>query len=307
MKFSDENPVEGGDHGDRAVLGDIGREPSARPARNGEGKWRRIAPAGRPLVLAAMALAASACQSSPAAKSGYLSSYAGLPAAERNRKSSAFHRDDKASDAIQMVFIQPVTIAPGIETELTAEEKAMVLHEVNRQICFEVSKRFLVAPEPAPGAGTIRTEIVRLQSNSRVGSVAAAAVDFVNPIPMVNFRVPASTGGLAVESEMLAPDGRQVASMLWTKNAGIVGRTKPSLSRAGDALQLAEPLGDKVAKAFATKERPKIKIGKPDPCERLGPRKNIGRTVASGVVGNVTGLYMPQVAGTSISQEKPDE
>lgn len=285
------------------------------PLPKREGPWSQkmlfattgIAPAARPLILAAIVMAASGCQSSPAARSGYLSSYAGLPPAEQNRKSLAQHRNDMASDAIQTVFIQPAQIAPDIETELSGEEKAMVLHEVDRQICFEVSERFLIAQSPSPKAGTIRTAIIRLQSNSRVGSVAAAAVDFVNPIPMVNFRVPASTGGLAVESELLAPGGAQVAAVLWTKIAGVVGRTKPSLSRAGDALQLAEPLGDKVAKAFASKDRPKIKIVDPDPCARFGSRKNIGRTVANGVVGGVTGLYMPQVAGTSGSQEKPDD
>ncbi|SEQ99108.1 DUF3313 family protein [Sphingobium sp. YR768] len=257
--------------------------------------------------LVAILAATSACQSSPAAQSGFLSSYAGLPAAEAKRNASAHHRDDAASDAVQMVFIQPAVIAPDIETELSAEEKAMVLREVDRQICFEVSERFVIAAEPAPGAGTIRTAIVRLQSNSRVGSVAAAAVDFVNPVPLVNFRVPSSTGGLAVESELLAPDGRQVAAVLWTKNAGIVGRTKPSLSRAGDALQLAEPLGDRVADAFASEDRPKLKIADPDPCARFGSRRNITRGVANGVVGGVTGLYMPQVAGTSVSQDEPDD
>jgi hypothetical protein len=249
-------------------------------------------------LVAALA-ATSACQSSPATRSGFLSSYAALPAAESNRKASAHHRDDAASDRVETVFIRPAVIAPDIETELSAEEKAMVLREVDRQICFEVSERFLIAAEPNPGAGTIRTAIIRLQSNSRVGSVAAAAVDFVNPVPMVNFRVPSSTGGLAVESELLAPDGRQVAAMLWTKNAGMVGRVKPSLSRAGDALQLAEPLGDRIGKTFASKDRPKIKLGKADPCARFGSRKDVKRRLASGVVGGVTGLYMPQVAGTS--------
>lgn len=243
--------------------------------------------------------ATSACQSSPAVRSGFLSSYSSLPAGEMDRKAPAYHRDDAASDTVKSVFIEPAVIAPDLETELSVEEKAMVLHEVDRQICFEISERFLIAPEPAPNAGRIRTAIVRLQSNSRVGSVAAAAVDFVNPIPIVNFRVPASTGGLAVESELLGPDGRQVAAMLWTKNAGMVGRVKPSLSRAGDALQLAEPLGDRVGKSFASKSRPRIKIGTSDPCARFGSRRNVTRRLASGVVGGVTGLYMPQVAGTS--------
>jgi hypothetical protein len=257
-------------------------------------------------LLAAIVLGTSGCQSGPTARSGFLSSYAGLPEPERARKSSISHRDDTASDALTAVFIEPASLAPGVTSEFSDEEKAMILREVDRQICFEVSERFVIAPAPAPGAGTIRTAIVRLQTNSRVGSVAAAAVDFVNPLPILGFRVPTTTGGLGIETELLAPDGRQVAAVLWSKNAGWVGRTKPSLSRAGDALQLAEPLGDTVANGFATKGRPKLKIGDVDPCERLGSRKNIGRTVANGVVGGVTGLYMPQVAGTSVSQEKQD-
>lgn len=261
--------------------------------------WRRC---GLVVALAAT----SACQNSPSVRSGFLSTYGSLPSGELNRKASAYHRDDVASDTVKTVFIEPAIIADDLETELSAEDRAMVLREVDRQICFEVSERFLIASDPGPTAGTIRTAIVRLKSNSRVGSVAAAAVDFVNPIPVVNFRVPASTGGLAVESELLAPDGRQVAAMLWTKNAGIVGRVKPSLSRAGDALQLAEPLGDRVGKSFASKDRPWIKIGKIDPCARFGARKNVKRRLASGVVGGVTGLYMPQVAGTSGPESETD-
>jgi hypothetical protein len=258
------------------------------------------------LMLAVVAAATSGCASGPAAKSGYLSSYAGLPAAERARKSSISHRDDAASDALGAVFIEPARIAPGVESEFSDEEKAMLLREVDRQICFEVSERFAISPAPASGAGTIRTTIVRLQTNSRAGSVAAAAVDFVNPVPVLGFRVPSTTGGFGVESELLAADGSQVAAVLWSKNAGWIGRTKPSLSRAGDALQLAEPLGDTVAKGFATRQRPKIKISGNDPCERFGSRKNIKRTLAIGVVGGATGLYMPQVAGTSVSQEEQD-
>jgi hypothetical protein len=287
------------------------RLPPFPPSVRTEINWKWIAvtsatTVSSALLLAAITLGTSGCQSSPTARSGFLSSYAGLPEPERARKNSVSHRNDTASDALGTVFIQPTSVVAGVESEFSDEEKAMILREVDRQICFEVSKRFLVAPAPAPGAGTIRTAIVRLQTNSRVGSVAAAAVDFVNPVPVLGFRVPTTTGGLGIESELLAPDGRQVAAVLWSKNAGWVGRTKPSLSRAGDALQLAEPLGDTIAKDFASKDRPKIKIGDKDPCERFGSRKNIGRTLANGMVGGVTGLYMPQVAGTSVSQEKLD-
>lgn len=260
---------------------------------------------GRAAIVGAALLGTAACQGSPTPRSGHLTSYAALPEAGQPAKSSG-HRsgDDAASDAITAVFIVPAVLAPGIDTELSDEERMMVLREVDRQICFELSERFVILPAPATDGASIRTIIVGLQSNSRVGSAAAAAVDFVNPLSFVNFRVPATTGGLAVESELLGADGRQIAAIVWSKKAGVVGRTKPSLSRAGDALQLAEPLGDTIAATFASDKRPKRKIATPDPCARFGSRSNIGRSLASGVVSAGTGLYLPQLAGTGMSKEE---
>ena len=251
-------------------------------------------------VLGLILAGTAACQSTRVAQSGYLSSYAGLPQSA-GKGDAHLRRDDTASDAIQSVYISPAVLAADIETQLSDQEKAMVVREVDRQICFEVSRRFTVDAMPTPRSAIIRTAIVRLESNSRVGSAAAAAVDFVNPIPLVNFRLPWTTGGLSAETELLAADGRQVAALVWGRNARVAGRIKPSLSRAGDALQLAEPLGDAVAQAFATKARgARIEKAAVDPCARFGPRQDIGRTVASGIVGFGTGLYMPQVSGTSL-------
>jgi len=251
-------------------------------------------------------LSASACQSSPVAPSGYLSTYASVapPSDRAAKKGSRKHRDDAASDAIQSVYIEPVVLPDNVQTRLSAKEKRMVLHELDRQICFEVSERFQIAPARSPEAGTIRTAIVQLRSTERIGSVAAAAVDFFNPLPLINFRVPGTTGGLGIEAELVDSSGRQAAALLWNRRTGVLGGTDPSLSRAGDALQIAEPLGDAVGKTFATKKRPRIKIRKPDPCERFGSRRNVSRMVTNGLVGNFTGLYAPQIAGTSYVSDK---
>ena len=198
-------------------------------------------------------------------------------------------------------------LAPNVTTRLSEKEKAMVLHELDRQICFEVSERFAIVPAPAPDAGTVRTVITRLRSASRAASAASAVGGFFVPIPVAKFRVPFTTGGLAIESELLAPGGKQASALIWTKNVGAIGRIKPSLSRAGDAIQLSEPLGDAVGKTFASKSRSKIEIGEADPCARFGPRTNIARTLAIGAVGFGTGLYMPQVAGTSVKKEEQDD
>jgi hypothetical protein len=170
-------------------------------------------------------LSTSACQTSPVAPSGYLSTYAGVvPQSGRaaKKKGARKHRDDAASDAIQSVYIEPAVLALKVQTELSDKEKGMVLRELDRQICFEVSERFLIASAPSPEAGTIRTAVVQLRSTERIGSIAAAAVDYFNPLPLINFRVPGTTGGLGVETELVDSSGRQVAALLWNRRTGFL-------------------------------------------------------------------------------------
>ncbi len=250
-------------------------------------------------------LGAAACQSAPAAHSGFLSSYDGLAAKPDGKRGPSQRRDDAASDDVSRVYIAPAVLSLREPGSLTAEEQTMVLNEVDRQICFEVSERFTLIPTPSPDAGTVRTAVVRIDTTNPVGSAVSAVAGFFIPVPVVNFRAPMTTGGLAIESELVAPDGRQVAAVTWARQAEVVGRVGPSLSRIGDALQLAEPMGDAVGDAFATKTRPVRDIPAPDPCARFGARRDMGRTVANGIVGFATGLYVPQVAGTGAAAATP--
>ena len=246
-------------------------------------------------LLATSALAA--CHTTPAANSGYLTGYDDLQAPPRSLSASVQQRrDDAASDAVTSVFIQPAVFAPGVDEQLAAADRARILSEVDRQICFEVSERFTITPQRTPNDATIRTAVVRVQQTGRIGSAASAAVGFF--VPVVNLRAPATTGGLAIESEMLeAGTGRQIAAIAWARNAQYVGRDSPSLSRIGDALQMAEPMGDAVGDAFASKAREVNDIPDPDPCAAFGPRRNIARSAAGFAVGQITGLYHPEVEG----------
>lgn len=252
------------------------------------------------------ALSLGGCHTTAAPNSGYLSAYDGLDRAGRN-SGVALHqrRDDQASDAVRAVFIEPAVFAPQVGQGLTENERSMVLSEVDRQICFEVSERFVLAPEPGPEAATIRTAIVRLHPTGRVGSVVSAAAGFF--VPVVNIRPPMTTGGLAVESELLeAGTGRQIAAITWARNAQYVGRDSGSLSRVGDALQMAEPMGDAVGDAFSSKAREVTDIPDPDPCAVFGPRRDIGRTAAGFIVGGVTGLYSPEASGNGAQRRSTE-
>lgn len=241
-------------------------------------------------------LAAAACQTAPEPHAGFLTSYEGLDRKSGTiRASIVQRRDDAAAAAVERVFIEPSLLIGDAAPDLDEGERQAVLREVDRQICYEVSERFTVLTEAAPDAARIRAGVTRIDPTGRAGSVTSAAVNYFIPGPL-GVRVPGSTGGLAVETELLAPEsGRQVAALVWARNATAVGMDDPSLSRVGDALQFAEPFGDAVGDAFSPKDRKPRDIAKPDPCESFGPRFNAGGMVAGGLVGMATGLYVPEL------------
>lgn len=251
-----------------------------------------------PLAMLLMTIM-TGCQSGPASRSGMLSSYEGLLApGEPIAKRTYRRRDDAASDAVARVFIEPAILAPSLQSVLASEERLMVLREVDRQICFEISERFPIADSLGPDVARIRTVIVDIDASDRTASVASAASSFFIPVPFLRLRIPGGTGGLAAESELLGPNGQQIAAIALRRMAQIVGRTRPSLSRAGDALQMAEPLGDALGTSFSTKKRQKIRFETSDPCRHFGPRQNAKHSLGNALVGRATGLYVPQVAGT---------
>lgn len=233
------------------------------------------------------------CQTAPTTQSGYLTSYEGEMPKNKNQRAAISKRIDiQASDAIDSVYIQPTIIASGVGSGFSEAELQALRQEVDRQICYEISERFIISPILDENSAIIRTSIVRLQSTGSVGSGASAIGKFFNPIPMVEVRVPGSLGGLAIESELLAPNSlNQIAFITWSRNATIIGTESPSLSPIGDALQLAEPMGDAMAEAFSSSSRKARKVGSPDPCQHYGPRFRI---TGGAVIGAVTGLYVPE-------------
>lgn len=243
--------------------------------------------------LSILALGVTACATAPAPESGYLTSYEGLSLREDTvRASVAQRRDDAAARSITAVVLERAELMPDAAAALTPEEWGLVLGEIDRQVCYEVSERFGIVEEGGAGVGRIRIAATRVSATHPVGSVASAAANWFIPGP-IGVRVPGTTGGLAAEAEMLDIDGRQVAAIVWARNATVVGTDDPSLSRVGDAHQLAEAFGDMVADAFAPPERKAGPVGSPDPCARYGLRNRVEGFVTRAV----TGLYAPEASG----------
>lgn len=246
------------------------------------------------ILAAAGLLALGACQTAPETRSGFLQSYEGLAAPGQSLRANVLQRrDDAAATGIERVFIAPSVLMANAGDGLAEADRARVLREVDRQICYEVSERFTVIPAPAADAATIRAAVVRIDGTGQAGSMVSATASYFIPGP-IGVRMPGQTGGLAAEAELLGPDAVQVAAILWARNATVVGTDSPSLSRVGDALQLAEPFGDAVGDAFSPEDRKPRSIAKPDPCERFGARFSPAGMIA----GFATGLYVPELDGS---------
>jgi hypothetical protein len=253
------------------------------------------------LVIAAAAALLGACQTAPARDAGLLSAYEGLAAQEGSLRASVRQRrDDAAAGGIDRIWIEPAVLAPGAAESVSDDELALVLGEVDRQLCYELSERFTVVPERQAGVARVRSGVAAVKPTGQAGSALSAAASFFIPGP-IGVRAPGTTGGLAAEAELLSPDGAQVAAIAWARNATVVGTDSPSLSRVGDALQLAEPFGDAVGDAFAPPGRAVRPVPQPDPCARFGPRNR-----PEGFLARLaTGLYVPQLSGARSTREPP--
>lgn len=225
--------------------------------------------------------------------SGYLSSYEGLEERTDVVRASVLQRRDEALvSSIERVWVAPAEIFGEVDRTLSEEERRMVLTEVDRQLCYELSERFEIAEQRDAHSALVRVGVTRMESTDQAGSVVAATANFFIPGP-IKVRAPIGLGGLGAEAELLMPDGVQAAAIVWRRDAMAVGTDKPSLSRIGDAHQLAEPLGDMVAEAFSSEVRDDHENVSNAPCKRFGPRIR----PEGFIIGITTGLYQPELSG----------
>lgn len=258
------------------------------------------------MILSAVARAAvlvlacglAACQTNAVPDAGFLSSYEGLRTREGTlRVSIRDRRDELAAAGVDRLHIEPSRLTDGAAEGIAPSDVALVLGEVDRQLCYELSERFTVLPGPAADAATVRVAVTRIEPTEPIGSGASALASAFIPGPL-GVRPPGSTGLLAAEAELMTVGGLQAAALAWARAANVVGMDSPSLSRVGDALQFAELFGDQVGDSFAPEDRDVRPIPTPDPCARYGPRNQPGGFLTR----VVTGLYVPETQGVRPQQ-----
>jgi hypothetical protein len=252
-------------------------------------------------LMAAAALAAlcatTAC-STPGRPAGALSSYDGLSVRGGTVRTGISERKDAAAlTQAQRVWLLPAELQADAPW-MSEQERRLLLREVDAQVCFEFTERYAVAPDPASADATVRTVVTRVQPTGRVASAASAAAAYLIPGP-IGLRAPGTTGGLGVEAEVLGPNGEQLAALVWSRDAQPIGTDNPSLSRIGDALQLAEPFADTAAEVMSA--RPARAVPSPDPCAQYGPRFR----VEGWLTRFATGLYVPETSAARPAPASP--
>ncbi|MBL8772271.1 MAG: DUF3313 domain-containing protein [Phenylobacterium sp.] len=235
-------------------------------------------------------LVLAACASTPR-PAGQLSSYDGLKTREGGLRTGVAERRIEAP--LARVRIEPTVVAETKGTAWLSEaERELLIREADAQLCFEFSERYEIVEPPAPADARVRAVITRVAPTGRVGSALSAASGFFIPGPL-GLRVPGALGGLAAEAEVVDAQGRQLAALVWTRNAQPVGTDNPSLSRLGDALQFIEPFADAAAATATPKGHKSRRIGDDDPCKAYGPRIRPEGWLAK----FATGLYVPALSG----------
>ncbi|RAK56503.1 DUF3313 domain-containing protein [Phenylobacterium deserti] len=255
------------------------------------------------LLFAATTLLLTACATAPQTRSGYLSTYDGLkPRTDVVRAKVSEKREDAAVQAVRRVALEPSVIAPGADLGwMTAEERDLLLNQMDARMCFALSRRFEVAAEPSSADAKVRAAVTLVRPTGRAGSALSAAAGFFIPGP-IGVRTPVGLGALGAEAEMVdAASGRQLAAVTWSRQANPVGTDTPSLSRIGDALQYTGAFAGAAARAFAPPGAPRRKIeANADPCARFGPRFRPEGFAAK----FATGLYMPELSGARDEDEE---
>jgi len=239
-------------------------------------------------------LGLSACATAPKPDAGYLSSYDKLGGRGDGLRASVRQwADAEALKTVSTVRVEPTTFLDSADAAkaLTSVEQRALLREIDAQLCFELSERFAIAAPDQTADAEVRSAVTWFRPTGRAASAVSATAAFFIPGP-IDFRAPGTLGALGVETEMKAAGGRQIAAVAWARQANAVGTGAPSLVKAGDALQFAEPFADDAAAAMTPTPPPakrKFESGQ-DPCRAYGPRVRVGSFAAK----MITNLYVPE-------------
>jgi hypothetical protein len=231
--------------------------------------FRRATPALRRCAgccAPALLLVTGGCATVPFQQTGALSSYEGLAPSNgilTHAQIGVNRNDVLAATTVRIVPTSFSAVALG--AGLSETQRRMVSNAIDRAMCIGLGDRFRIVALDAPADLTVHAVIshvgltdATMAGASRVVSIGASVAEKVfvpYPVPVPTPRIPLGLGGLAVEAEARDPGGRQKAAMVWARGADMI-TSKPKVSTAGDAYDLAKAFADDFSKLVVTATSP---------------------------------------------------
>lgn len=257
------------------------------------------------VALAAAALAS--CASANLTEGGQLSSYADLAPSNGVLTRAKVRADKDAVLAARTVAMSPTKVAPeAAASGLTPKELRLVGNAIDRALCRELSRRFVVVESGQPADLRLTVAITHVDKTdttaagaSLVTGIGSKVASAVTGAPIPAMRLPIGLGGLAGEAEAKNQAGTQVAALLWARGADMF-TTKARVASDGDAHQLAEEFAGDFAKLLVTGNDPisdrspslptSQRVGeyfgaeaKYAACRRFGKDPGLGGTIGSAI------------------------
>jgi hypothetical protein len=228
--------------------------------------------------LAALLLTAG-CATVPFEQTGALSSYEGLAPSDGVLTHARISVNKNDVLQAKTVRIIPTSFSDSAASAgLSAMQRDLVANAINRSMCIGLSNRFEVVAFGEPADLSVRAIITYIALTDEkaagvsraasMGTSIAAKVLLPAPVPIPSLRLPIGLGGLAVEAEALDQGGRQEAAMIWARGADVV-TSKPKVSTAGDAYDLAKLFADDFSKLLVTSSSPFKTLPSPPSIDRI--------------------------------------
>ncbi|MDB5654109.1 MAG: hypothetical protein JWQ94_1722 [Tardiphaga sp.] len=192
-----------------------------------------------------LALTLTGCGTASMTRSGSLSSYDNMTASDGMLTKSLIHVAKDQVLAAKTVRISATVFSASASPALTEKQRVLVANTVNRSLCTGLSDRFEVVGVDQPADLTVHAVVTEAAATnefaagaSKVASIVPMALGSPVPVP----RLPIGLGSLTLEAEAVDRNGKQQAAMIWARGADSF-TTSPTVSKAGDAYDLANTFG----------------------------------------------------------------
>jgi hypothetical protein len=224
------------------------------------------------LLAIVLACPLAGCGTAQMTRGGSLSSYDNMTASNGVLTKSLIYVAKDNLAAAKTLRIASAVFAEASSPTLSEKQRLLVANTVNRSLCSRLSERFAIVGPNEPADLTVHIVVTQAEATNEVAAGASKVASIVptvlgSPVPVP--RLPIGLGSLTVEAEAVDHAGRQQAAMLWARGADSF-TTSATVSKAGDAYELASTFGDDFSRLLVTGDTPFGKLPELPSLQNLG-------------------------------------